>query len=230
VKTMNLIKILENYPLFRENDVAKIVNKKPEYVKTLLYRLKEKKIIYRIERGKYTCHDDVLLFASYVCVPSYISLWTAIRYYNLTEQLPKTIFVIVPKSRKSLKFLDISIEFIKTKYFFGFKKDRYRDFDIFIAEPEKAVIDSLLSKKIPLDEIEKVIKTKQLDTKKLLNYATKTKNKSLIKRLGFILEENNIKCEGLKGFVDANYVLLDLMLNKTGKKNEKWRIIDNRIR
>lgn len=230
MKTINLIKILENYPLFRENDVAKIVNKKPEYIKTLLYRLEKRKLIYRIERGKYTCYDDALLFVSYIYVPSYISLWTAIRYYNLTEQLPKTIFVMVPKSRKSLKFLNITIEFIKTKYFFGFKKDRYRDFDIFIAEPEKAIIDSLLSKKTPLDEIEKAIKTRQFDINKLLSYAIKTKNKSLIKRLGFILEENNIKCERLKGFVDANYVLLDLMLNKTGKKNEKWRIIDNRIK
>ncbi len=135
---------------------------------------------------------------------------------------------MVPKSRKPLKFNDISIEFIKTKYFFGFKKDRYSDFDIFIAKPEKAIIDSLLSKKIPLDEIEKAIKTKQFDINNLLSYAIKIKNKSLIKRLGFILEENNIKCERLKRFVDTNYAVLDLMLNKTGKKNEKWRIIDNR--
>lgn len=228
MKTINLIKILQNYPLFKENDVAKIVNKNPEYIKTLLYRLKEQKMIHRIERGKYTCYDDVFLFASYIYVPSYISLWTAIRYYNLTEQLPKTIFIMVPKSRKSLKFQDILIEFIKTKYFFGFKKERYRDFDIFIAEPEKAVIDSLISKKIPLDEIEKAIKTKQMDINKLLNYAIKTKNKSLIKRLGFVLEQNNIKCERLKRFVDANYISLDLMLSKQGKKNKKWRIIDNR--
>lgn len=228
MKTINLIKILQNYPLFKENDVAKIVNKKPEYIKTLLYRLNEKKIIHRIERGKYTCYDDALLFASYIYVPSYISLWTAIRYYNLTEQLPKTIFVMVPKSRKPLKFQDVSIEFIKTKYFFGFKKERYRDFDIFIAEPEKAVIESLISKKIPLDEIEKTIKTKQLNINRLLNYAIKTKNKSLIKRLGLVLEENNIKCERLKRFVDANYIVLDLMLSKQGKKNKKWRIIDNR--
>jgi len=226
MKTIDLIKILQDYPLFRENDVAKILNKNPEYVKTLLYRLKGRKLIYNIERGKYTCHDDTLLFASYIYVPSYISLWTAIRYYNLTEQLPKTIFVMVPKSRKSLKFKNVSIEFVKTKYFFGFKKERYGDFDIFIADPEKAAIDSLISKKIPLNEIEKIIK--KLDIKKLLNYAIKIKNKSLIKRLGFILEEKNIKCEILRKFVDANYVVLDSMMSKQGKKNKKWGVIDNR--
>ncbi|MBU0930306.1 MAG: hypothetical protein KJ623_04525 [Nanoarchaeota archaeon] len=228
MKTIDLIKILQDYPLFKENDVAKILNKNPDYIKTLLHRLKERKLIYSIERGKYTCYDDILLFASHIYVPSYISLWTAIRYYNLTEQMPKIIFIMTPKSRKPLKFNDISIKFVKTKYFFGFKKERYRDFDIFIAEPEKAVIDSLISKKIPLDEIEKAIKMKQIDIKKLLDYAIKIKNKSLIKRLGFILEEKNIKCERLKKFVDANYTVLDLMLGKQGRKNKKWRVIDNR--
>ena len=228
MKTINLIKILQDYPLFKENDIAKIMNKNPDYIKTLLYRLNERGVIHRIERGKYTCYDDILLFASYIYVPSYIGLWTAIRYYNLTEQLPKTIFVMVPKSRKSLKFNGISIEFVKTKYFFGFKKERYRDFDIFIAEPEKTLIDSLISRKIPLDEIEKIIKTKQFNIKKLLDYAVKIRNKSLIKRLGFILEENNIKSERLKKFIDANYIILDLMLSKQGKKNKKWMVIDNR--
>src|SRR3989344_4824740 len=167
MKTIELLKILKDYPLFTENDVAKIVDKRPEYIKTLLYRIRKQKLIYKIERGKYTIHNDCLIFASYVCTPSYISLWTALRYYNLTEQLPKTIFVMVPRPRKSLKFQNIEIEFIKTKHFFGFKKERYRDFDIFMAEPEKAMMDSLLSKKIPFDEVVKAIKTKQPNIKKL---------------------------------------------------------------
>jgi len=228
MKTIELLKILKDYPLFTENDVAKIVDKRPEYIKTLLYRIRKQKLIYRIERGKYTIHNDCLIFASYVCAPSYISLWTALRYYNLTEQLPKTIFVMVPRPRKSLKFQNIEIEFIKTKHFFGFKKERYRDFDIFMAEPEKAMMDSLLSKKIPFDEVVKAIKTKQPNIKKLVNHAIRIKNRSLIKRLGFILEENKLECEKLEKFVDNSYTTLDLALGKKGKKNKKWKIIDNR--
>src|SRR3989344_419644 len=228
MKTIELLRILQEYPLFTENDVAKIVDKRADYVKTLLYRLRKQKLIHRVERGKYTLHDDVLIFASFISVPSYISLWTALRHYNLTEQLPKTIFVVVPKTRKSFKFQGTSIEFVKSKHFFGFRKERYRDFDIFIAEPEKAVIDSLLSRKIPLDEIAKAIKTKELRTEKLIDYSIKTKNKSLIKRMGFILEENHLECKKLEKFVDNNYICLDLMLGKTGEKNKKLRIIDNR--
>lgn len=228
MKTIELLKILQEYPLFTENDVAKIVDKNASYVKTMLYRLRKRKLIHRVERGKYTVHDDVLVFASHIVIPSYISLWTALRHYNLTEQLPKTVFVVVPKHKEQFKFHSTLIEFVKSKHFFGFRKERYRDFDIFIAEPEKAAIDSLLSKKIPLDEIVKAIKTKELKTEKLIDYSIKTKNKSLIKRLGFILEEAHLECKRLNKFVDNNYICLDLMLGRTGRKNNKWRIIDNR--
>jgi len=228
MKTINLLKILQKYAIFTENDVAKIVKKKPQYVKTLVYRLNKQKMVNKIERGKYTLNDDVLIFSSYIMTPSYIGLWSAIRYYNLTEQMPKTIFVMVPRSRSSLRYKNILIEFVKTKYFFGYKKENYRGFEIFMAEPEKAIIDSLISKKVPLDEIISSIKNKSIDTKKLINYAIKTKNKSLIKRLGFILEENKYNLQKRLKFVDNNYVVLDTALEKKGKLIKKWRIIDNR--
>jgi len=227
MKTVSLIKILQNYPLFTENDAAKIISKRPEYVRNLLYRLRKRKLIYKIERGKYTVFDDVFIFSSYISVPSYVSL-CAIKHYNLTEQMPRTIFIMVPKSRKSLQFQNIPIEFVKTKYFFGYKKENYKDFEIFIAEPEKMIIDSLLSKKVPLDEIMKSVKIKTLNLNKLINYAIRIKNKSMIKRLGFILEERKFKCRRLARFVDNNYVLLDSTLKRKGKINKMWRIIDNR--
>jgi hypothetical protein len=53
MKTLELMKILKEYPLFTENDVAKIISKNPKYsvfdnkspqlyTKTLLHRLKKR--------------------------------------------------------------------------------------------------------------------------------------------------------------------------------------------
>ena len=228
MKTIELMKKLRDYPLFTTNDVAKIVMKKSDYVKTLLYRLERQKLIYKIERGKYTIYDDAFVFASYISIPSYISLWSAVRYYNLTEQMPKTIFIMVTKQRKNLKFQNVSIEFVKTKHFFGFKRENYNGFDIFIANPEKAIIDSLLLKRVPLDEVTKAIQTNTLNISLLINYAIKTKNKCLTKRLGFILEDNGFKCSKLIRFIDLNYALLDLTRRREGKINKRWMVIDNR--
>src|SRR3989338_4946809 len=130
MKTIHLLKILERYALFTENDASKIINKSPEYVKTLLYRLNKQNLIKRIEKGKYTLYDDPLIFSSQIVMPSYLSLWTAFRFYNMTQQQPFGLFVMCPISKKKLRFQNSDIMFFKTKHMFGYRKERYGDFDI----------------------------------------------------------------------------------------------------
>ena len=79
MKAIRLLKILEEYPVFTLNDMAKIVEKNPSYIKTLAYRLRKQNLIHKIERNKYSVHDDALVFASHIYAPSYISLWSALR-------------------------------------------------------------------------------------------------------------------------------------------------------
>src|SRR3989344_21954 len=223
MKTLHLLKKLERYPLFTENDVAKIVNKSPEYVRTLLYRLNRKELIRRIEKGKYTVHEDHLVFASYIITPSYFSLWTALRYYNMVQQQPTSFFVVSPVKRKEIKRLNI--RFLSTKHMFGYKKERYSDFDIFMAEPEKAIIDLLLFK-VPIDDINFTLEKEDLDFNKISEYAKKTKNKSLMKRLGYLLEQKKNRSYGLKA-LDNNYILLDYLGGEKGRKDKKWKLIIN---
>jgi len=225
VKTINLLKKLERYPLFTENDAAKIVNKSPKYIRTLLYRLHKLGLINRIERGKYTVHNDAMIFASYLATPSYLGLWTALRYYNMIQQQPFGIFVMSSIQKKSIKLHNTEIIFVYSKHLFGYKKERYDDFDIFMSEREKALVDSLLFK-IPLSYINQALDDEEMDFKKLSEYAIKTKNKSLIKRLGYMLETEKGSSFGLKA-MDNNYVRLDYLGNKKGKKNRKWKLIIN---
>lgn len=223
MKTINLLKKLEYFPLFTENDVAKIINKGPKYVRTLLYRLNKKKLIQRIEKGKYTVHNDPLILASHIVIPSYLSLWTALRYYNMTQQQPTSFFVVSKIKRKNIKKRNII--FMSTKHLFGYKKERYSDFDIFIACPEKTIIDSLLFK-IPLEDIYIALENTDINFDRLSEYAKKTKNKSLMKRLGYLLENKKNNSYGLKA-LDNNYILLDYLGKKKGKKNKKWKLIIN---
>ena len=61
---------------------------------------------------------------------------------------------------------------------------------------------------------------------KIADYAKKAKNKSLIKRLGYLLERNNKQTFGLKP-LDNNYVILDYLSKKRGKKDKKWKVAVN---
>lgn len=228
MKKIELVKRLGKYPLFTLNDFARITGGSPEYCRVSLYRLKREGLVFRVERGKYTAFDDPMVFASHIVVPSYISFWTALRFYNLTEQLPLDIMVASPKTRKNLEFRGTKIRFFKSRELWGYRKQRYGGFDIFVAEPEKAIVDSLLLRNTPFDEIAKAIFSKGVDEKRLAGYALRTGNGSLAKRLGCLMEAADLDASALAKDLDSNYVPLDWAMGKKGKRIGRWRVIKNR--
>lgn len=235
MKKIQLIGELSKYPVFRLKTVKEIINKNKEYTKLVIYRLKKDRLIFEIERGKYTIQKDPFIIASNIIWPSYISCWSALRYYNLTEQLPETFLVISTKARKKAKieFGNAKIVFIKIapKYFFGYKKEIYNGFEIFIAEKEKALIDSCLLKKISFSEIYEIIENnkKEIDFDLLIDYLIKIKNKALMKRFGFLLDKMRIDADKLKKLIDFKYVPLEYSIRTKAKdkKNKKWKVIEN---
>lgn len=224
MKSIHLLQQLRNYPLFTENDVAKILNKDASYVRIILHRLCRQGYIHRLERGKYTLYEDPLIYASYMVAPSYCSLWTALRFHNLTQQQPKNIFIVCAVPKKSIKIGPTQVIFTQSKHLFGYKKERYADFDIFMANPEKTIIDSMLSK-IPLEYILEALEEK-INFQQLAEYAQRTANKSLIKRLGYLLERKTGSAYGLAP-LDYNYIPLDYNGKKKGIKDTKWKVIIN---
>ena len=222
MKTILLLKKLQNYPLFTQNDVVKITAKRASYTKVLLSRLVKKGYIKRVERGKYTVIEDALVFASHIYTPSYLSSWTGLRFYDMTTQLPIQTLVFLPIYKKPIKTEDWTIVFIKTRHMWGYEKLRRGDFDIFMADREKIIIDCLLTR-INSAEIFEALKSEEIDSRKLIQYAEKTKSTALIKRLGFLLERLGKDAQPLLKYVDNNYVLLDRQ--KTGfRKSLKWRV------
>ena len=227
MKAIELLEELRKMPMFTINDLSKLLRKDEKYVRVAAYRLKNKSLINRIERGKYTVYDDPVVFASSIAAPSYISFWTALRIYNLTEQLPTEVMVAVPKPRKEILFGSQRITFTKIRHLWGYIKMRYRDFDIMIAEKEKAVIDCMLSKNVPFDEAAKAVLSGELDYEKLMEYARKTENGSLAKRIGFLIEKQGRDASSLLDLIDSNYITLDWSFEKKGRKDFRWKVIIN---
>ena len=233
MKTIKLLNELKKYPVFNIKILKETINKKSNYAKLVIYRLKKANLIYEIEKNKYSVYSDAFIIASNLLWPSYLSCWSALRYYNMTEQLPSSIFIITPRTRKKtqIMFNNTKIVFIKAsgKYFFGYKKENYNNFDIFVAEKEKALIDSALFKKISFSEISEILRNnkKNINFNLLIDYLLKMNNPALIKRFGYLLDKLDINTERLKKLINSKYITFDYALAKKGMKNKTFKIIEN---
>lgn len=235
MKTIELLKKLEKYAVFDLSIFRQLAGADGAYARLSLHRLKEKGYVSELMRNRYTAQKDPLVVASRIVWPSYISLWSAIRHYNLTEQLPHDVWVITTRksSRKDIRFGGAKIIFVHTKpkHFFGYTKAMIGGFETFVAEPEKAIIDGMLFRKISFSELASIIRGnigRRLHAKKLASFAIETGNKSLVKRLGYLLDALGMDYHSkLKKSIDNAFVPLEYAMRPTGEKDKKWRVIKN---
>lgn len=188
VNRIQLLKELGKYPVFTSKTIADITGKGKQYANLVLFRLKKTGEITMLERDKYTMHNDPMIIAAHMSWPSYISGWAALQYHHLTEQLPFCIEVITTRARKR-RMLVLSfgrIRFIKTssKNMFGYKKEQFHGFEIFMAEKEKAIADCYAFGLVSEGELEEIIlKHKdELSLKLIKKYIAQTVRRTLIKK------------------------------------------------
>lgn len=216
--------------VFTSNDVQKLTGFTKDYLKVYLFRLKQRKLIREVEKGKYALSLHPFIIASNVVFPSYISFLSAYFYYGLTTQIPRTAQVISSHSKKELKLEDYKVQFIKIPplRIFGYYKEKFMDKNIFVAEKEKAIIDSLyLPRYCPLDETNLALQS-EINVDKLIAYALRMDSIVLLKRLGYLLELHGIDIyTTIKSKLNRRYDCLDPDLKKKGQKSEKWRLVIN---
>ncbi len=229
MKTLQMMEKMRKVPTF----TPKLVNKASQkYANLYLHRLSKQRLVARIEKNLYTSHKDPFLIASRIIWPSYLSCWSGLKFHNLTEQVPRTLFVVMPYYKKTINFQNISIVFIatKNKNIFGYEKINYQGFDIFVADKEKSIIDCALFKKASFSELKEIIENhlKELNLNKFIRYLKRMGNSSLIKRFGFIFDTlGKDFSTALKRYIAKVYIPLDYTKKKTGQKNKKWMVIEN---
>ncbi len=228
---MDAITLLEKMrakPVFTVADMVGEV-KNQNYARLVLHRLVKKGLATRVRRGIYTVHDDPLIFGSHLVYPSYFSLWTALRYYNLTTQLPIATQVMCSRPLEGLKVREEKLVFIETRHMWGYHKESYRGFEIFMADAEKLILDALYRNSPQVSELTEAVE--KSDRERLVSYCIRMGSKSIMKRLGYLLERLvGYTSEGLlTNSRDRNIVPLNPLLPKSGKIDSKWGIYVNEV-
>ena len=222
----------QNLGILTIPDTARIINKSRKYTVLYLERLEKRKIIKRIEKGKYALQDTpFLVIASNLVIPSYISFLSGLSYYHLTTQIPRIIQIATTKSKKRISYENEEIQFINLRQVFGYDRIRTQYGHIFAGEKEKIIIDSLLLPKYcPINETIYAIKESKLNIRKLIDYSLKMNSIVLIKRLGYALELNNIDIyPKVEKYLNKRYDLLNPYLPSAGKNNTKWNLKINEV-
>ena len=147
MRAQELFNIKKDY--FGYDEIARILNLSAasarvyanRYVNNgTLIRLKRDLYVIR-ERWHYFSREKKYELANLLQVPSYISLVSALDYYEITTQMQQDfIESIVLKRTKEIKIAQTYFNYtkIKNNLYFGFQKvDQF-----FIARPEKALLDS----------------------------------------------------------------------------------------
>jgi len=213
---------LKEVPVFSLADVSQIVSGK-EYAKKLVRKMVLSKEIVRIKKDVYSFYEDPLLVSTFLAKPSYISSVSALSYHKLITQIPKDVFCFTLKKTKSFNFVS-KINFVHTNSFFGFINLDYLNFEIPIAKPEKAIIDSIGL--VPISIIEEAVS--KIDRDRMIDYLKRIDKSAVIKRIGYLLERNGIEIyDAFKKKINDRYIYLDPLAKKRGKKNKKWGLIIN---
>ena len=171
--------IRNNMQVFSYNDLRTILpNAKQDNLKRNVYNWVESGKIERIKRGlfqlTYPRKEDVpdVYIANRIYEPSYISLDTALSIYNLIPEIAMTVTSVTSKAtrRFSNQYGTFVYRTVKRNYFTGYSIMKEGNYEIKIAEPEKAVADYLyLNNTEIIDRVDKAV-LKGLSKKKLERY------------------------------------------------------------
>jgi len=138
-----------NKTIFSLQDIATALGIKTSSAAVVCNRYVKKGLLVRIKRGLYTQTEklkyieqkELFIIANFLQVPSYVSLMTALSYYGLTTQIQRNFFESISIKRTKrfeVKGFTFNYSKVMPELYYGFEKRE----GVFIAQPEKALLDS----------------------------------------------------------------------------------------
>lgn len=220
--------------VFTIRDVKNILHSSDGAVWSVIHRLRKKKRIQQIEKGKYLLvptkagiegywSEEPWIIIPHLIDAYYIGFLTAMSYWNMTEQIPIMVFVATTKKKDNLEFGNLKFKFIKLsdKKFFGFVKEKSNNVEFNISSREKTIVDGLIHPEYcgGITEVTKAMWTarKEIRWKEVLTMTRQIGVSVALRRLGYLLSMLNIQKDIVKEIEKIpfkGYSILDPRSNK----------------
>jgi len=221
----------------------------------ILYQLNKKGAARRIGKGKYAVlapeamrgtgqfvQDPLIVAAQLMKLAKHdyaIAYASAAYLHGFLEQTPQTAQILVAHYQRPVRLSQTQlIRFVITSSWklFGTMQTKYQDQVIMVTDPEKTVLDCLdrLDLSGGLEQAAQILVAAasggKLDGRKLARYAQLMRNRSLVQRLGFLLERGRFNPEAAKALQPLKRpvpCLLDPGSPRRGKLNPRWQVLEN---
>ncbi len=158
MKEMSLYKIRDlaiesGRSVYNIQQLSNLIAKPKEITTVYFSRLVEKNLAKRLQRGRISFTDSDFVIATQLVEPSYISLDSALAFHEIINQVPAHIQCVTPvNSMRSQKY-GIVYHRIHPKLFFGYQRHKIEKSYIFVADPEKALLDGYYFNFYNLDDL-----------------------------------------------------------------------------
>lgn len=234
---------------FKTSDAAKTMGIEKKKASRLLAHWASRGWLSRIRKGLYITvplgavnpadrREDPWIVATRIFEPCYIGGWSACEHWGLTEQIFKDIIIITSRKIRERK-LNIQntlyiIKVVNKEKLFGTNIVWREQTKAIVSDPSRTLIDILDDPYIGggMRHISEVVKNffmgELRDERRLIEYIEKLNNRTVYKRLGYIIETLNLNLQNLIKTCHTNlskgYSTFDPTVDAKGTFIRKWNL------
>ncbi len=217
----------------------------------ILWKLKKKGILVSIKKGLYifsplengpagrNINEWLIPCSLFPNNNYYVGYSQMYNYYGFTDQIFQQMFIINTSTQSERKIGKIQFNLIKVSpdRMYGLKSIKVKEAEVIVSDKERTLVDLVYYPK-PVGGLQKAfeildyqVKSKFIDLKKLIKYASLFPIISTRKRIGFILEKAGVDLMELKPVLKkvegTSLTTLYDGNSRKGKINKRWGIIEN---
>lgn len=203
----------------------------------------------RVKRGLYIAvplgidnpqeyKENPWIIANRIFAPCYIGGWSAAEHWDITDQIFNSIYVFTFRMFRNkninIQGTDFVLKLVRKKKIVHAKGVWIENVKIQVSDPTQTVVDILDDPTVgggirhTVDIVENYFNSEHRDDAALLKYIRDNKNRTIYKRLGYILEILNIQNpETIKEChknISAGYSVLDPTIKNKGTFNRRWNL------
>jgi len=218
------------------------------YTANVLSRLVRKGWLQRLDRGVHMLlplaagpdrawSESALVIAPHLIRPAAVAYWSALHYWNMTEQIPQVVFVQSTRRKQPVGALGMRFHFVtvKEEHFFGVVRRTLDGKPIYVTDREKTLLDAAARPDLSggIAQLAQALQAAHpdVDWSQLDGYLARWEGGAVVKRLGYLLDtmalpipDREKRLEQWQGMLSQGISPLEPGAGANGPTVTRWRV------